>query len=84
MNLFYFSTITGYTDPVMDEPKPETQFLRHIMNAPKEIQRTMFLHPLVQLFLDLKWKKVRWLTWIGILFQVIYQFLGQKYIIDNI
>lgn len=52
------------------------------MNAPKEIQRTMFLHPLVQIFLDLKWRKVRWLTWIGILFQVFY-FFWHKASIDS-
>ncbi|ODN02306.1 Transient receptor potential channel pyrexia [Orchesella cincta] len=64
-----FGTVTGYSDPVMDEPKPETKFLHHIMYAPKEIQRTVFLHPLVQIFLDLKWKNIRWLTWLAILFQ---------------
>ncbi|CAL8072718.1 unnamed protein product [Orchesella dallaii] len=64
-----FGTVTGFSDPVMDEPKPETKFLHHIMYAPKEIQRTVFLHPLVQIFIDLKWKNIRWLTWIAIMFQ---------------
>lgn len=69
-----FGCLTGYADLEEDDPgypvKHETKYLHSILHAPKEIQQSLLLHPLIQIFIDIKWKKIQQLTWITIIFQV--------------
>jgi len=69
VNVLFSSPIVGFRDPVAAK-QPETKYLERILHAPKKEQKSVLLHPSVQIFLDLKWEKVRWMILMNIAYQV--------------
>ncbi|CAL8147270.1 unnamed protein product [Orchesella dallaii] len=61
-----FSIITGKADK---ERKPCMSNLYHVFNAPKDIQKDIILHPLVEIFVDLQWNKLKKYMIFGLVFQ---------------
>jgi len=48
----------------------ETRLLQKALTASKSKYDDVLLHPLVQLFLNLKWKRIHYLFWASILIHV--------------
>jgi hypothetical protein len=74
--LINFSSITGYIDPVDQQPQQETKYLKQALYSGYETQREILLHPLVQLFIARKWQKLIWIIGMWVFWQV--SGMGQK------
>lgn len=83
LETYNFRLIIGYPPtlaeeekgaPVMEAFSKETELLSYILQANESKCKQVITHPLVQVFLHFKWKKMHLLYWISVLFHVrIYQ-----------
>lgn len=65
-------SIVGYPEPDNLDAKfeMETKLLSYSLQQSEKKRTAILLHPIVQVFLHLKWKKIRILLWISILYHV--------------
>lgn len=72
LNNIFFRAIVGYLLPTGNSTifSKETKLLYFSLPQTEQKRATVILHPIVQVFLFLKWKKIRPLIWLSILFHV--------------
>ncbi|CAL8132940.1 unnamed protein product [Orchesella dallaii] len=77
-----FGAICGIPNPKpgpdSDSPlkfHPETKWLYDCLGLSLKKQQVILMHPVVQLFLHLKWKKIRILLWLSILYHIFWLIL---------
>lgn len=68
----YYRSIVGYPEIEKDRStyELETKLLAYSLQQSEQKRAAILLHPIVQVFLHLKWKKIRILFWISILYHV--------------
>ena len=47
----------------------ESEYLKYVLNSNKW-GPPVLLHPLIKLYLEIKWRKVQWFFWLSLAFQV--------------
>ncbi|CAL8132938.1 unnamed protein product [Orchesella dallaii] len=71
---FDFGGICGAyeSDPNNPEFNSETEWLSLCLGLSLNKQKVILMHPVAQLFLYLKWKKIRALLWLSILYHILW------------
>ncbi|CAL8141798.1 unnamed protein product [Orchesella dallaii] len=81
---FDFGSIVGYQDP--DDTSHffdlETKLLSYCLQQSEQKRTAILLHPVVQTFLHLKWKKIRYLLWLSIFYHVVWLLLYTIFTVD--
>ncbi|CAL8128944.1 unnamed protein product [Orchesella dallaii] len=75
-----FGVITG----IDNDPREvyETNMLSNVFRLDKETRVEILLNPIVQLFIDLKWSKMKKLIYISMAFHIIWSLLSSIFIMD--
>ncbi|ODM93045.1 Transient receptor potential channel pyrexia [Orchesella cincta] len=83
---FDFGSIVGYPEPNENTSsflfELETKLLAYCLQQSEQKRAAILLHPVVQTFLHFKWKKIRYLLWLSILYHVIWLLLYTIFTVD--
>ncbi|CAL8132944.1 unnamed protein product [Orchesella dallaii] len=62
--------------------RPETEWLSICLELSDTKQSQLFMHPVVRTFLHLKWKKIRILLWLSVLYHILWLILYTYFNVD--
>ncbi|CAL8132966.1 unnamed protein product [Orchesella dallaii] len=79
-----FVTITGLPEPLDSKSflGPETEWLSLCLRVSNEKKKDIFMHSVVRTFLYLKWKKIRILLWLSVLYHIAWLILYAYFNVD--
>ncbi|CAG7709912.1 unnamed protein product [Allacma fusca] len=77
-----FSSLVGFPEYAEDYLSRETELLSYALDDSKNSSKEILSHPLVKIFLELKWRKIRFLFWFSMLFHVAWLLIYTAFIAE--